>query len=91
MRLVYCLYLESVHDAGGDSLNKNMLLGIMKSHGDTQAILAKSIGISTQNLNSKINAKNGAEFKRGEIQAIKDRYNLDNDTLGMIFFTPAVS
>lgn len=72
-------------------MNKNMLAGIMRANGDTQAILAREIGISTQSFNAKINEKNGIQFRRSEIQAIKDRYNLDDKTIGMIFFTQSVS
>ena len=72
-------------------MNKNLLAGIIRSHGDTQAILAEAIGISLQNFNAKINGKPGAEFRRDEIQAIKDRYHLDDSTIGLIFFTPEVS
>ncbi len=72
-------------------MNKNMLAGIMRTHGDTQAILAHEIGISTQSLNAKINENRGTEFRRSEIQAIKDRYHLDDETVGRIFFAPDVS
>ena len=72
-------------------MNKNMLAGIMRAHGDTQAVLAHEIGISTQSFNAKINEKCGREFQRSEIQKIKDRYGLDDETVGRIFFAPVVS
>ena len=72
-------------------MNKNMLVGIMKMHGDTQAVLASEIGISTPTINAKINEKNGSEFSRSEIQKIKERYNLDDAMIGEIFFASVVS
>ena len=72
-------------------MNKNMLVGIMKMHGDTQAVLASEIGISTQSFNAKINEKRGTEFRRSEIQKIKERYDLDDAMIGEIFFSSIVS
>lgn len=72
-------------------MNKNLLAGIMKMHGDTQAVLAHEIGISTQSFNLKINEKFGREFQRSEIQKIKDRYGLDDETVGKVFFAHKVS
>ena len=59
----------------------------MKLHGDTNASLAKAIGISPQRLSAKINETGGAEFVQGEIEKIKDRYNLTPDEVNDIFFT----
>lgn len=68
-------------------MNKNMFKSKMKLHGDTNAILAKAIGISPQRLSAKINETGGAEFVQGEIEKIKDRYNLTPDEVNDIFFT----
>ncbi len=72
-------------------MNKNLLVGIMKSNGDTQAALAKKIGISPQTFNAKLNEKNRSEFHRDEIKQIKDEYHLDGNTISAIFFDDEVS
>jgi len=74
-----------------NKVNKNMFKSKMKLFGDTNAILAKSIGISPQRLSAKINETGGAEFVQGEIKKIKDRYNLTPDEVNDIFFTQKVS
>lgn len=66
-------------------MNKQKLVGIMHGNGDTQEILAKAIGISVQRFNAKINETNGAEFTQGEIQRIKERYNLASEDIDAIF------
>lgn len=72
-------------------MNKNKLVGVIHSHGDTQEIVAKAIGISLQRFNAKLNETNGAEFTQGEIQRIKERYNLGAEEVDSIFFSFAVS
>lgn len=68
-------------------MNKNMFVSKMKLFGDTNAILAKGIGLSAQRLSAKINETGGAEFTLGEIQKIKNRYNLTKNEVDQIFFT----
>lgn len=72
-------------------MNKQKLVGIMHGHGDRQEDLAKAIGISPQRFNAKLNETDGAEFTQGEIQRIKERYNLTSDDVDAIFFTSVVS
>ncbi len=72
-------------------MNVNMFKSKMKLFGDTNASLAKAIGISPQRLSAKINETGGAEFVQGEIERIKDRYNLTPDEVNDIFFTQIVS
>lgn len=72
-------------------MNKLKLTGIMRGSGDTQEILAEAIGISLQRLNAKINETGGAEFTQGEIQCIKERYNLSPEDIDEIFFKSFVS
>ena len=59
----------------------------MKLHGDTQEVLANYIGISVQRLNAKLNRTNGAEFTQGEISKIKEKYNLTDEEVVLIFFS----
>lgn len=72
-------------------MNKNMLVGVMYSNGDTQDDLAKAIGCSLQRFNAKLNGRNGAEFTQGEISIIRNRYNLTPNQLDSIFFKALVS
>jgi len=58
----------------------------MVLHGDTNATLAKAIGLSAQRLSAKINETNGAEFTQSEIQKIKERYSLTLQEADEIFF-----
>jgi hypothetical protein len=62
----------------------------MVLNSDTNASLAKFLGITEQSLSNKIN-ENRTEFKQGEIAMIKERYNLDADMVDQIFFAELVS
>lgn len=68
-------------------MNKRMLEGKMKMHGDTNYSLAKAIGISAQSFSAKKNETNGKEFRLSEIDKIKSRYNLTADEVDIIFFS----
>jgi len=65
-------------------LNTNRLLSIMALFGDNQSALAKKIGINRSFLSKKI--RRLTEFKRSEIQKIKDAYNLSDKDVVEIFF-----
>lgn len=67
-------------------MNKNELVSKMKKYGDRQEDLAKSIGISPQRFSAKLNGTGGAEFTQGEIQKIKEKYNLTCEEVNLIFF-----
>ncbi len=66
-------------------MNSKLLRSIMLLNGDTNASLAKFLGITEQSISNKIN-ENGTEFKQGEIAKIKLKYNLDSDAIDQIFF-----
>ena len=72
-------------------MQKNELVSVMKKHGDRQEDLANHIGISPQRFSAKINEKDGAEFTKGEIAKIKEKYNLTAEQVDTIFFTQDVS
>ena len=72
-------------------MNKNMLISIMKLHGDNQSDLADWLGISLQRCNAKINETNGAEFDQSEIKRIKMKYNMTPEQVDMTFFAEDVS
>lgn len=71
-------------------MNTKLFKSVMVLHDDTNASLAKFLGISEQSVCNKIN-ENGTEFKQGEIAKIKIRYNLDADMVDRIFFAVDVS
>lgn len=71
-------------------MNKKLLRSVMALYGDTNATLAKYLGITEPSLSNKIN-ENGTEFKQSEIARIKERYNLDCDMVDRIFFEEEVS
>ena len=66
-------------------MNSKLFRSVMVLHGDTNATLGAFLGISEQSVCNKIN-ENGTEFKQGEIEKIKVRYNLDSDMIDRIFF-----
>lgn len=72
-------------------MNKALLESKMKLHGDNQSKLADALGISLPRFNAKLNETNGAEFTQGEIQKVKERYNLTGEEVDAIFFKGNVS
>ena len=72
-------------------MNPNKLRSKMVLFGDTNTTLGKALDIAYQTFSAKINATNGAEFTQGEIQTIKDRYNLTAEEVDEIFFNQKVS
>lgn len=66
-------------------MNRKLLKSIMVLHGDTNQSLAEYLGLSKQSVCNKIN-DNGAEFKQGEINRIKIRYDLTAEQIAAIFF-----
>lgn len=72
-------------------MNKNLLKSHMASKGDTQAVLAKEMGLSLSRLNAKINGTSSAEFTQTEIAFIASRYKLSPKELEAVFFDSKVS
>jgi hypothetical protein len=72
-------------------MNKNMLISIMKLHGDNQSDLADYLGIALQTCNAKINQTGGARFDMIEIGKIKRKYNMTAEQVDMTFFASGVS
>lgn len=66
-------------------MNQKLFRSIMLLNGDTNASLARFLGISEQSVSNKINEK-GTEFKLGEISKIKARYDLNSDLIDRLFF-----
>lgn len=59
--------------------------GWIRENGLTYSDIAEFLGITTTALSFKINGK--SDFSLSEIQALKNKYNLDNN----IFFTDDVA
>lgn len=72
-------------------MNKYRLVEIMKRNGDTQEKLANVVGLSLTRFNMKLNETGGAEFTQGEIQAMKQHYDLSPEEIDEIFFAKNVS
>lgn len=72
-------------------MNKNLLRSIMALHGDNDTSLANYLLLSRSRFSAKINETNGAEFSKREITRIRDKYNLTDEQVMQIFFTPNVS
>ena len=71
-------------------MNTNLLKSKMVLFADTNATLAKAIGLSPQRLSAKINATKGAEFTQNEILSIKNRYSLTIEEVENIFFSKSI-
>ena len=72
-------------------MNKKLLRSLMVLNDDTNNSLAEALGITPQSLSAKTNETNGAEFTQSEMNAIRNRYSLDNDQFVAVFFGDLVS
>ena len=65
-------------------MNTNALKAVIVRNGDTQGKLAEAMGMQQSALNNRINGK--IEFRRNEINFIKERYKLSMKEVDDIFF-----
>jgi len=65
-------------------MNTNELKAVMKLNDDTQEELAKALGLQVSSVSERVNGK--IEFRRSEINAIRERYNLSPEETIRIFF-----
>lgn len=65
-------------------MNSNELKAEMRRNDDTQEKLAEALDISVSGVNDRINGR--VEFRRSEINAIRQRYNLSPEDTIRIFF-----
>lgn len=70
-------------------MNSNNLKAAMAKHNDTQEKLAEFLGLQISGVNARINGK--VEFRRSEINAIRERYGLSAEETIEIFFDENVS
>ena len=67
-------------------LNADLLKSKMALRGETQAVLARGIGMSLSRLNAKIKGWHGAEFTEADRVKIAARYDLTEEEVQSIFF-----
>lgn len=70
-------------------MNSGEMRAAMKRNYDTQDALAKALGLQPSGLSERINGK--IDFRRSEINLIRQRYNLTDAETVKIFFTDDVS
>ena len=70
-------------------MNSNLLKATIVKNGDTQETLAEAMGMQASGLNMRINGH--IEFRRSEINFIKQRYKLSSHEIDEIFFAELVS
>ena len=70
-------------------MNTGEMKAAMKRNYDTQEALAKALGLQTSGVCDRINGK--IDFRRSEINLIRQRYNLTDAETVKIFFTDKVS
>ena len=70
-------------------MNSNNLKAAMAKHNDTQEKLAEFLGLQVSGINARINGK--IDFRRSEINAIRERYGLSPEETIEIFFSENVS
>ena len=70
-------------------MNSPKIKAVIVKNGDTQEALAEYLGIGLSALNARINGH--VEFRRSEINAIRDHYKLTPEETMDIFFDEDVS
>lgn len=66
-------------------MNSNNMKAAMAKNDDTQEKLAEYLGMQVSGINARINGK--IEFRRSEINAIRERYHLTAEETIEIFFS----
>ena len=70
-------------------MNPNELKAVMKRNEDTQEKLADALCLDVSGVNNRINGR--VEFRRSEINIIRQRYNLSAEDTVRIFFEDEMS
>ena len=63
----------------------------MALFGDSNASIAKYLGITPQRNSAKLKSTNGAQYTQGEISMLKTRWKLTAEEVDEIFFSNTVS
>lgn len=85
------MYPSKIQKKSGENMNINELKAVLARNGETFGDLATALGLSRPWLSAKVNEKKGAFFTQPEILAIKNRYSLNDEQIGTIFFNTDVS
>ena len=70
-------------------MNGQKLKALIVQNYETQSVLAEALGLPVSALNARINGH--TEFRRSEINAIRERYHLSPEETINIFFEKVVS
>ena len=70
-------------------MNPNELKAEMRRNNDTQERLAEALDLSVSGVNDRLNGR--VEFRRSEINVIRQRYSLSPEDTIRIFFADEVS
>ena len=70
-------------------MNSNLLKAVIAKNGDTQSKLADAMGMQISALSQRMSGR--IDFRRSEIQFIKQRYNLTSEEVDSIFFEELMS
>jgi len=70
-------------------MNGQKLKALIVENSETQGVLAEALGLPVSALNARINGH--IEFRRSEINTIRERYHLTPEQTIDIFFEKAVS
>ena len=65
-------------------MNTNELKAAMKRNNDTQEKLAEALGLQVSGVSERVNGK--VDFRRTEINIIRERYHLSPEETIKIFF-----
>lgn len=72
-------------------MNKKLYRAKMILNGDTNATVAKALGITQQRNSAKVNGTHGADYTCAEIKILRERWNLTAEEVDQIFFEREVS
>ena len=66
-------------------MNKDLLKGLIRASGKTQAKISTELGISLSRFNAKINETGGAEFSLREARELRSILGLSTEQFEQIF------
>lgn len=72
-------------------MDKQYLRSLMALHKDNNSTLSEYLGMSKATVSYKINEKKNYAFDKAEMEAIRDKYDLNNDDFIKLFFNKKVS
>ncbi len=67
-------------------MNKQMFRSLMALHEEKYSDIAELLGVTMQTVSDKVNERNGAEFRQGEIAKIARHWKMTAKQLVACFF-----